>query len=263
VSDVARLLADADARPVEGWDFSWLGERLRTAPLPWSFDDMVATHIQASPDHLDLETGGGEWLARLPVHALRTVATESWPPNVDVAGRRLRPLGITVVWTDAAPENVEQSEHEPRGRLPFPSGSFELVTNRHGTFVASEIARVLEPGGVFLTQQVGGDYHEFCDALGLQRPESRGGGQWNSDLAKSQVARAGLRVTDSAAALEETAFADVGALAWYLKAIPWVVPGFSVETHRAQLKRVQAEIDERGPLALRQPAFWLRAVKPG
>jgi SAM-dependent methyltransferase len=262
VTDVAHLLEEAEAHALEGWDFSWLGGRMRTAPLPWNFDETVATHAQGSPDLLDMETGGGEWLARLIFRPRRTVATESWPPNVDVAGSRLRPLGITVVQDEGAPENVEQSENETRGRLPFPSESFALISNRHGTFVAAEVARVLAPRGVFLTEQVGGDYDEFYDALDLPHPTDRRR-EWNVQLATEQLERAGLRVTESADALEETTFADVGAFAWYLKAIPWVVAGFSVATHRAPLERLQARIDDRGPITVRQPAFWARAVKPG
>ena len=56
---------------------------------------------------------------------------------------------------------------------------------------------------------------------------------------------------------------DAAAFAWYLNAISWVVPSFSVGTHRAQIERLQARIDAEGALTVRQPAFWLRAEKPG
>ena len=261
MSDVERLLAEAEAHPVEGWDFSWLGERMQIAPLPWSFDEIAATHAETSPDLLDMETGGGEWLTGLRVRPARTVATEAWPPNIGVARTRLEPLGITVVQDEGAPENVEQSEHETRGGLPFPAESFALISNRHGAFVPSELARVLVRGGVFLTEQVGGDYDEFYDTLGLPRPSGRGR-EWTRQRATTQLERAGLHVTDAAEAREATSFADVGAFAWYLKAIPWVVRDFTVAAYRTQLERVQARIDKEGALTVRQPAFWLRAEKP-
>ena len=111
----------------------------------------------------------------------RTVATETWPPNVDVAGRRLRPLGITVVRTDPAPDNVDQAEDETRGRLPFPDDSFALATSRHTSLVAGEVARVLDFDGAFLTQQVGGAY-ETSIARSICRPRRhrRGAGTWGS-----------------------------------------------------------------------------------
>lgn len=32
---IDELLEQAARRPMVGWDFSWLGNRLTTAPLPW------------------------------------------------------------------------------------------------------------------------------------------------------------------------------------------------------------------------------------
>jgi hypothetical protein len=161
----------------------------------------------------------------------RTVATEAWPPNLNIAGARLRPLEVTVVWDEGAPDNVDQLPDERRGRLPFPSESFALISNRHGAFVASEIARVLTPGGIFLTQQVGGNYDDFYDALELNRP-AKPARLWNLRLADEQLGAAGLSILDSGEDEEVTSFADVGAFAWYLKAIPWVVEGFAIDTHR-------------------------------
>lgn len=253
------LLTEADALPVGGWDLSALGDRISIGPLPWDFDATVTQHARAAPDLLDIGTGGGEWFASLAHRPARTVATEGWPPNVDVAGRRLRPLGITVVATEPAPDNVDQDES--CGRLPFPSDSFALVTSRHESFVASEIARVLVSGGRFLTQQVGGEHGDFYEALELSRPPVRQR-RWTVRLAEEQLASAGLRVVDSGGATQVTSFADVGAFAWYLKLIPWTVENFSVETHRPQLERLHERIAADGPLNVRLPAFWLKAVKP-
>jgi SAM-dependent methyltransferase len=255
------LLKEVERLPVGGWDLSVLGDRISIAPLPWDFDQTVVNHARAAPDLLDIGTGGGEWLASLRYRPPRTVATEGWPPNVDVAGGRLRPLGISVVATEPAPDNVEQIPDEPGGRLPFPSGSFALVTSRHESFVASEIARVLVPGGIFLTQQVGGDYGDFYEALELPRPPNPKR-RWDLRLAQEQLAGAGLRVLDSGEATEVTSFTDVGAFAWYLKLIPWTVEGFSIETYRLQLERLHERIGANGPLRVRLPAFWLKAAKP-
>jgi SAM-dependent methyltransferase len=235
-----------------------LGDRISIAPLPWDFDHTVLRDARAAPDLLDIGTGGGEWLASLAYRPPRTVATEGWPPNVDVAGRRLRPLGITVVACEPAPDNVDQGPDEPRGRLPFPSGSFALVTSRHESFVASEIARVLIPDGIFLTQQVGGDSGDFYEALELPRPRSVAGGL---PLAGEQLASAGLGIVDSGEGTEVMSFADIGALAWYLKLIPWTIDNFSIATYRRQLERLHERIATNGPLSIRLPAFWLKAVK--
>jgi hypothetical protein len=90
------LLREADDHPVVGWDFSWLGNRLISHPLPWDYAAMLLDHARRSPDLLDLGTGGGEFLAALPHRPAHTVATEAWSPNVETATRRLRPLGVTL-----------------------------------------------------------------------------------------------------------------------------------------------------------------------
>jgi SAM-dependent methyltransferase len=254
------LLSEADSLPIAGWDFSVLGDRIAIAALPWDFDEIVASHARTAPDLLDIGTGGGEWLAGLHFLPTRTVATEGWPPNVDVAGRRLRPLGFTVIATEPAPDNVDQVVGEPHGRLPFPSESFAMVTSRHEAFVAREVARVLVPRGIFLTQQVGGDYSDFYGFLDLPPPPAQQR-RWNLPLAMEQAADAGLRVVDSGEATEAVSFVDVGALAWYLKMIPWTVENFSVETHRPQLERLHERIATEGPVTAELPAFWLKAVK--
>ena len=138
-----QLLREAEATPIEGWDLSRLGDRIATHPPAWDFKQIVEQHARQASDLLDMGTGGGEWLASLAYRPPRTIATEAWPPNVDVAGTKLRPLGVTVVWDGGAPDNVEQTPHEKQGRLPFPSASFELISNRHESFVAAEIDRVL------------------------------------------------------------------------------------------------------------------------
>ena len=261
-SALDRLLADADRIPVTGWDLGRLGGRIRIDPPAWDFTRLVADHARRAADLLDLGTGGGEWLAALPHRPLRTVATEAWAPNLDVARARLEPLGVTVVLVEPAPDNVEQRADEARGSLPFPDASFDLVTSRHESFVAAQVARVLRPGGAFLTQQTGGDYGDFYDALGLERPPAPAR-NWDLRLAREQIERAGLRVTDLAEGTEATTFADAGALAWYLRTTPWVVEGFSTATHRPHLERLQARVDAEGPITLRQPSFGLQAVKPG
>ncbi|MGZ4358124.1 MAG: class I SAM-dependent methyltransferase [Gaiellaceae bacterium] len=251
------LLREADEHPIVGWDFSWLGDRLSSQPLPWDYAAMLLRHARNSPDLLDLGTGG-EFLASLEFRPPRTVATEAWPPNVETAGRRLRPLGITVVAVEPAPDNDQQTTEGTPVPLPFPDESFALIASRHTSYVPSEVARVLTPGGVFLTQQMGSDYGEFYDALDLPGPRSK---TWNPALAVAQLEQVGLTICNSAEAADATTFADVGALAWFLRAIPWAVKGFSIEEHRPQLERLHRRILSGGPMTIQQPAFWLEAVK--
>lgn len=251
---VDELLAEAEARPVEGWDFSWLGERAVSHPPPWDFEAIVERHLARAPDLLDLGTGGGEWLASLAGRPARVVATEAWPPNVAVARRRLEPLGVEVVAVESAPDNRDQPLRLASPALPFEDASFSLVVSRHESYVAMEVARVLRPGGVFLTQQMGGDPNGFRAAIGLPAIEPP---LFDLELAREQLEAAGLEVLAAESGSAATTFADAGALAYWLRAIPWLIEDFSIAAFRTELGALQQRLEATGPLTIEEPAFYL------
>jgi SAM-dependent methyltransferase len=254
------LLAEAEAQPFEGWDFSWIAKRSTVEPLSWSYPRIVVRHARGSSDMLDLGTGGGELLSSFAYRPPMTIATEAYLPNVSVAARRLHPLNVTVVAVGGEPDNNRQ-RGRVKGKLPFKTGSFHLAINRHESYVASEIARVLVTGGCFITQQVGKQrFHDFHRLLGLSPPPAPRT-EWTLDLAKAQLRAANLRVTDSAKGIEVRSFKDVGAFAWYLKAIPWTVKRFSIRRYRSRLKELHLKCEREGPLKVSQNRFWLKAVK--
>src|SRR5436305_5106378 len=87
------LIAEADAAPIEGWDFTWLEGRATEDRPSWRYSERVAARAARASRMLDLESGGGELLDGLPQVPPLLVAVEGYPPNVVVAGRRLRPRG--------------------------------------------------------------------------------------------------------------------------------------------------------------------------
>src|SRR4051794_30703396 len=91
------LVAEGEAAPITGWDFSWLEGRGTEERPSWGYSGMVAGRLAHAPAALDIETGGGEMLAGVGPFAGLMVATEPWPPNVPIAADRLRPLGGHVV----------------------------------------------------------------------------------------------------------------------------------------------------------------------
>ncbi|HEY7438508.1 MAG TPA: class I SAM-dependent methyltransferase [Acidimicrobiia bacterium] len=257
---MTRLSADelvdhALEAPFRGWDFSALGDRIVLDPPPWRFEELVDGEAARARSMLDMGTGGGEWLS-MREHARLTVATESWSPNVPVAAARLRGLGVALVHDEGARDNAEQSLHEPRGRLAFRRGAFDLVVNRHESFVALEVRRVLRDSGVFITQQAGSGAGDFHELLGLDPPSDS---DFHIELAAEQLERAGLRVEQSEVGPATTVFADIGALAWYLTNVPWAVSDFSVERHREALLRLHGG----GPIRVVSERFWLRARVDG
>jgi len=196
---------------------------------------------------LDIDTGGGEFLLSLAPPPGQSIAIESYPPNVGLARQRLAPLG------------VEVHEVAVGAAWPFGDESFDLILNRHGHLNATEIARCLKPGGVFLTQQVGSDnLLDLAAVFGdtAARPAN------HPSIVAADLAARGLTITRAATWTGRQTFSDVGALVYFLKAIPWVVHGFGVEKHAAVLETLQARIDGGEPLDFSVERFLIEAEKP-
>jgi SAM-dependent methyltransferase len=255
------LLDAAERQPFSGWDFSWIDGRIVGEPLPWDYTGLVVEHAKQSPDLLDLGTGGGEWLASLPYRPSRTIATEAWPPNVAVARARLIPIGVEVVQVEPARDNTGKPVPGAASHLPFRDGSLHLIADRHESFDVSEVARVLVPGGWFITQQVDvGNDDDHRELFGVAPEPWTKGDRWESWM-PPQLEDAGLEVVEHASAPFVQHIHDVGALAYGLKAIPWMVPGFSIARYRTRLRALQLRIDHQGPITVRQRRFFVRARK--
>lgn len=255
-----RLIAEAERQPFSGWDFSYLRGRMREETPSWEYASLVRRRLSAAPSLLDLGTGGGEFLSSLTPLPAVVAATEAYAPNVEIARARLTPLGITVVAVEGAPHNLAIASGAGVSTLPFPDDSFTLVIDRHESYYPAEVYRILKHEGIFLTQQVGGDHHQALNALlGASRSDSQ---QWNLDYAVRQVEQAGLRVVDGREEFPETFFSDIGAIVYYLKAVPWQIPNFTVAGYREQLTALHERITAEGGVRVRGHLFYLEAVKP-
>ena len=161
--EFARLVAEGEAVPVEGWDFSWFDGRATEERPSWGYARMMAERMARARAALDIQTGGGEVLAGITHPPPVLAATESWPPNLRIARENLAPLGGRVVQVadDAG--------------LPFPAESFDLVVSRHPVkLVWPEVTRVLRPGGTFFSQLVGaGSNRELSDFMMGPQPVSQ------------------------------------------------------------------------------------------
>lgn len=245
----AELVADAEAAPIEGWDFSWLEGRATEERPTWRYSQRVAERAASATRMLDLQSGGGELLAGLPELPPLLVATEGYLPNVSIAGRRLRPRGAWVVATDDA-----------RQSLPFVGGSFDLVTSRHPVQTWwDEIARVLAPGATYLSQQVGPHslrgLSEFF--LGpLPDDASRAPG-----TAQRAAEAVGLSVDDLRSERLRTVFYDVGAVVYFLRLVIWIVPGFTVERFGERLQAMHDHIAREGAFVDFATRFLIEATK--
>lgn len=232
--DFEAAIRAGEEEPIVGWDFRFLAGRWELGSPDWDLRAILRERIRSAGSLLDLGTGGGEFLASLAPLPRTTVATEGYRPNLPVARQRLEPLGVRVL---PVPDDR---------RIPLASASMELVHSRHEAFDPSEVARVLVPGGTFVTQQVGGEnYLGVRERFGVppERPVNR-----VESLAafSEEVARAGLSVEVARESRFPERFRDVGAVVCFLRAAPWEVPGFSVERFRPVLASIHAEIVRTG-----------------
>lgn len=242
-------LAEEKIAHIHGWDFSHiLGKYTEETDLPWDYHKLILHYITPETRLLDIDTGGGEFLLSLghPHHLL--AATENFPPNVRLCQDTLPPLGVDFRPADGA------------GALPWPDASFDMVINRHGDFNPAEIFRVLKPGGVFITQQVGADNdRELVEMLlpgtPLSFPEQR------LAIAREKFLQAGFTIEREAEAFRPIRFHDVGALVWFARIIEWEFPGFTVDGCLERLFALQEVIDRGGSIDGMTHRFMLAARK--
>ena len=245
-----KLVAEAEAAPVAGWDFSWLDGRATEQRPSWGYQRQMSERLTEAEAALDVETGGGEVLAGARTFPPTMAATESWPPNVEKATRLLHPRGAVVVaTTDEAP-------------LPFADGAFDLVVSRHPAVVRwAEIARVLAPGGTYFAQHVGpASVFELTEYFLGPQPEARG--KRHPDLESADARTAGLEIADLRMERLPMEFRDIGAVVYFLRKVVWIVPGFTVDAYRDRLRELHDDIQRNGSFVAHSSRLLVEARKP-
>ncbi|AAU22338.1 MULTISPECIES: class I SAM-dependent methyltransferase [Bacillus] len=241
------FLKHAD-KPFSGWDFSFIEDtgRMKSDLLSWSYGSMALSLIQDSESMLDMGTGGGEFLSKLGPFPSSAYATECYLPNVPVAKERLTPLGVQVV-------QIDDDED-----LPFESGQFDLIINKHESYSVQEVRRILSKGGRFLTQQVGGlDCEEINEKLGV--PLNEEFKDWDLETALKEMEKHDFKILKSREECPTQRFYDIGALVYYLKAIPWQALGFEVNQYKDELYEIHKMIEEKGYFDVTQYRFMILA----
>ncbi|GGQ78186.1 methyltransferase domain-containing protein [Kitasatospora griseola] len=245
------LLAEAEAAPVDGWDFSWLAGRATEQRPSWGYQRLLGERLSAASAALDVQTGGGEVLAGAgAANFPRTmVATEGWPPNAAKATALLHPLGAVLV---TVPEDAP---------LPFADGAFDLVTSRQPAVVHwAEIARVLAPGGSYVAQHVGGRTNVELSAFFLGPFEV--GDTREHEVEAAHARAAGLEVVQLRNERLRLEFFDVGAVVWFLRKVIWTVPNFSVQRYRERLRELHELIGREGVFVSTMSRTLIEARRP-
>lgn len=238
---------EAQAR-IHGWDFSHIAGRYTEEDLPWDYREVIKGYLRPEMKLLDIDTGGGEFLRSLGHPCENTAATENYPPNVALCREVLLPLGI-----DFRPG-------DGKGKLPFEDDRFDMVIDRHGDFNAEEIYRVLKPGGLFITQQVGAENDRelvtlLCGETAVPFPEQY------LQVTSEKFEKAGFAILRGEECFRPIKFLDVGALVWFARIIQWEFPDFSVDTHLERLMNARKSLEERGSIDGRIHRFLLVAQK--
>ncbi|QWG34171.1 methyltransferase domain-containing protein [Bacillus mycoides] len=232
-----------------GWDFSFISEtgRMKSEPLSWSYGSTAFQLMQRAKSMLDMGTGGGEFLSMLQPFPPTIYATEGYAPNVPIARKTLEPLGVTVV--EVTDDTV----------LPFQDGQFDLIVNQHESYSASAVKRILSTNGTFLTQQVGGlDCAELNEQFGT--PLNSEFSSWSLKTACNELKENGFTILEAKEEFPLQRFYDVGAVVYYLQAIPWQIPDFTVESYNEELYRIHEIILQKGYFDVKQHRFMIKAI---
>jgi SAM-dependent methyltransferase len=243
------LMQEALSLQFSGWDFSCISDRWRTHLPSWDYPGLARNRMRGIDSMLDQETGGGEVLSSLAPFPAHTWASENYPPNIPVAQKRLAPLGVQLI------TNYTISS------IPLPGASLDLILNRHGGYEETELFRLLKPGGIFLTQQVGGQNNFRLNELLQDKPDFEYS-FWTREYMIRQLKAAGFELILEKEEFLPAEFTDVGAVVFCLRVISWQIDGFSVEKYREKLYSIHQDILTHGPLQVLEHRILVEAKKP-
>lgn len=136
------------------------------------------------------------------------------------------------------------------------------MTSRHPATVHwHEIARVLRPGGTYFAQHVGpASVFELVEYFLGPQPEARRERHPDDEAAAARAA--GLEIVDQRHERLRMEFHDIGAIVYFLRKVIWIVPGFTVDSHRTRLHTLHNLIEQQGPFLAHSSRTLIEARKP-
>lgn len=142
---------------INGWDFSKI--KSASVGVQWNFYEEVKQVCKPNDILLDIGTGGGENVLGIASSALLLVGVDHSNGMMKTAKLNLKKSRVVNV------RFIQMASED----LQFPNDFFDVISNCHAPFIASEVAKVLKEGGTFLTQQV-----SEVDKLNLKQAFGRG-----------------------------------------------------------------------------------------
>jgi ubiquinone/menaquinone biosynthesis C-methylase UbiE len=151
---------------LNGWNFSKVKCVMEGATF--QLYEEVRKVCKQSDLLLDIGTGGGEALLQMSDAVLLLI-------GIDVSANMIGTANTNRKQANMA--NVRYMQMDA-SNLEFPEHFFDVVSCRQAPFYADQVAKVLSPDGVFLTQQVGeGDKENLKRAFGRGQGDQDSYGQ--------------------------------------------------------------------------------------
>ncbi|GAH31592.1 unnamed protein product, partial [marine sediment metagenome] len=173
--------------------------------------------------------------------------------NIRIAKKKLESLGVTVI------ELEEEKEPPFNSNLPFEDGHFDLIINRHEGYYPKELRRILKVNGIFMTQQVGSI--SVLNLLQFLNQKTMSVANWNLKSAINELESYNFRIIASGEDVAFIRFYDIGAIVYYLKAIPWLIEGFNVKSYKEKLWDIHLKIAKEGYFDVLYHCFYLVSEK--
>ncbi|MDR0644801.1 MAG: class I SAM-dependent methyltransferase, partial [Treponema sp.] len=205
--------------------------RLQEDPLPWDFRLIVKKFLKGKQSLLDMFASNADFLNYLP----------SLPPYIALVDK-LPPDAPEQVW-NVKGERIRVKHSSGDCELPFPDASFDLILNRNGKYEIGEVRRVLAPGGVFITQQIGGmNALDLCASLGMLIKITGRSLTQNA----TAFARAGLRLADCGENLGKQRFYRIDDILYYIRHVPLLTECFNENISKQELAVLEMVLEQQG-----------------
>lgn len=222
---------------------------------PWQLLQVIRSYIPENARLLDVGCGPGTKLPSLAPFSSGIIGVDT------VYGLVFK---AKVLVDESKMVHIEFANADGN-RLPFPSGSFDIVTHMLSPHNANEAYRVLRPGGVVIMERVGEqDKWELKEFFGSDEQGPRG---YRMEYKKGQLAN------EYKADFEKAGFSEVSVLdgmfySWYtrdrlerlIKEAP-TIRNFDPVADREILDRVEQELGTPQGIRLQQHRILLVAKK--
>ena len=109
-----------------------------------------------------------------------------------------------------------------------------------------EIYRILKPGGIFITQQVGTRNSERLRTIFGVLDDQETSFDWNLQNARKFLLDAGMEIDEASQSVANQRFYDIRSVVYFLKVIEWEFPHFSLDNDLGRLENIALLIERDG-----------------